>query len=166
MISEDYMNYVDMVCSLGYSEYQPLELLRMIDVGFAEMARSYILKDLATVKEDAIYLASYGYGILERRTGKSLEELSKEAKDLHKRKNAGYSGNNNDPWINFRASQMFGIDPIDGILTRLTDKYMRLKNVWINSELEQVNEAIEDTLMDFSAYLLILCCLIDEKETE
>lgn len=165
MISQEYLNNLTFITGMGYSEHSKDALMYFIKHKFVGFQKDYRLQDITTegLEEDAIDLAWLGYNLVSRLTGKSLVTLVKEATQLHKDKNAGYSGNNPDPWINFRYCSNFGINPIDGILTRLCDKYMRLVNLYDNPELDKVGEKIEDTLMDFSAYLIIFAVMIQEN---
>lgn len=92
-------------------------------------------------------------------------ELLNEMKDLHIRKNAGYSGQNNpDAWSNFREAEDFDVSAFKGCLIRLSDKYVRVKNLVKNPLNEQVGENIKDTLFDLAAYALIAVCLLEEQE--
>jgi hypothetical protein len=94
-------------------------------------------------------------------------ELLDEAKRLHIKKNAGYSGKDNpDPWANFRMAESFGVSAFKGCLIRMSDKYIRVTNLVKNSENEQVGENIKDTLADLAAYALIAICLLEEEENE
>lgn len=88
--------------------------------------------------------------------------LLDEAWGLHLAKNAGYSPGA-DPWANFRQCEAFGVDALDGVITRMGDKWARLCALWRNPERDQVGESIEDTLKDLSAYALILVCLLQER---
>ena len=88
-------------------------------------------------------------------------------RDLHIRKNAGYAGATNpDPWANFRMSEDFDVSAFKGCLIRMTDKYIRVKNLVKSPENEQVGENIKDTLQDLAAYALIAVCLLEEMEAE
>lgn len=94
-------------------------------------------------------------------------DLLDSMKDLHARKSAGYSGQENpDPWANFRKCAEFGIDPIDGILTRMSDKWSRIGSLRRNADNEQCGEAFEDTLIDLASYTLIMVCLLREGREE
>lgn len=88
--------------------------------------------------------------------------LFEDMKDLHIRKNAGYSGLHEDPFYNFRQVEKFGISTQDGIIARLTDKYQRYINVKANPELDKVQESFTDTLTDMISYCLILYCVMEE----
>jgi len=90
------------------------------------------------------------------------QALVADLAELHKTKNAGYSGTSEDAWANFREITRFGISAQDGVLTRLSDKFVRFQNVYTNGELDQVSERAVDTLTDFIAYCLILVCLMEE----
>lgn len=95
----------------------------------------------------------------------SVSTIITEAIELHKAKNAGYSGLNDDPWENFKAcNRIFGISVLDGILARATDKYMRFINLISNSELDRVNEPLVDTVLDLAAYILIYQCIQEEHD--
>ena len=55
---------------------------------------------------------------------------------------------------------------LDGVIARLGDKYTRYWNVLKNPENNKVNESLVDTMIDFSAYCLILVCLLEETWTK
>ena len=94
-------------------------------------------------------------------------KLLEEAKDLHIRKNAGYSGADNpDAWANFRMAEEFGVSAFKGCLVRMSDKYIRITNLIRNPNNEQVGESVKDTLKDLAAYALIAVCLLEEEEAK
>lgn len=88
--------------------------------------------------------------------------LLDEMWQLHIAKNTGYAGYSPDPWANFRQCEAFGISAACGVLTRMSDKWSRLQSLWKNPERDRVGESIKDTLIDLSAYALILICLLEE----
>ena len=93
--------------------------------------------------------------------------LLDQMRDLHKRKNDGYAGKDNqDPWANFREAEKLGLTPFQGCLVRLGDKYSRICNLSRNPNNEQVGESIRDTLLDNAIYSLIAICLYDEMFPE
>lgn len=109
-------------------------------------------------------LARVSYVVLARQTGENVVSVIERAKDMHVRKNAGYAGATNpDPWANFRLSEAFGISPFDGVLVRMSDKYIRVTNLRSDASNEQVGESIWDTLFDLAAYALIADCLLEEE---
>ena len=166
MISQRYLELLDICNRMGYISFRVRDFIPIISVALSEFALDYRLKDvtLEGLVEDAVDLAWLGYNFIQRLTDKDLADIIQEAKDLHERKNKGYSGDNPDTWSNFRRCEDFGISTADGIVTRITDKYSRLNTLWGNPEYDKVGEAIEDTLMDFSAYLLILICILEERK--
>lgn len=93
-------------------------------------------------------------------------QLLDEMRELHVRKNAGYAGDSEDRWANFRRSERFGVSSFLGCVVRLSDKYIRVENLIANPNNEQVGESIKDTLMDLSAYALIALCLLEQEEME
>jgi nitrogen regulatory protein PII-like uncharacterized protein len=100
--------------------------------------------------------------------GGSLQYLAllDKMRDLHIRKNAGYAGDSPDPWANFRESEDFDVSSFKGILVRMSDKWIRIKNLVKNPANEKVGESIKDTLMDLSAYALIAIAILEEEEAE
>ena len=95
---------------------------------------------------------------------KEYLSLLEDMVHLHKAKNAGYAGDSEDPWANFRFAEMFGVTPLQGCMVRLSDKFIRTSNLMKNPAHEQVGENIKDTLMDLAAYSLIAVCLLNEEE--
>lgn len=90
-------------------------------------------------------------------------QLLEDMKNLHIKKNAGYSGDSTDRWANFRMSEAFGVSALKGCLVRMSDKFIRVQNLMKNPNNDQVGESIRDTLFDLSAYALIAICLLDEE---
>lgn len=84
--------------------------------------------------------------------------------ELHQKKSAGYAGDSNDRWANFRVSSSFGISAFMGTLVRMSDKWIRTTNLVKNPKNEQVGENIKDTLLDLASYALIAICLLEEEE--
>lgn len=73
-------------------------------------------------------------------------------------KNRDYTGNNPDPFYNFNSYRLVGVDPEDGILSRIVDKVSRIR--WLisaESTTWAVNwESLADSWLDLWAYILIL----------
>ncbi len=90
-------------------------------------------------------------------------KLLDEMKELHLKKNAGYSGDSVDRWANFRMSEGFNVSAFLGCLIRMSDKFIRVQNLVKNPKNEMLGEAIEDTLLDLASYALIAICLRREK---
>ena len=90
--------------------------------------------------------------------------LLDEMKNMHKTKNAGYSGIGDDSWANFRNAELFGVSPFNGCMVRMSDKYTRIANLVQNPKLDEVGESITDTLLDLASYALIGICLYREEE--
>lgn len=86
-----------------------------------------------------------------------------ELRELTLKKRAGYSPGA-DPFKNFRQSEMFGIDPIRGILVRVMDKISRIASLLENPDNDKVGESLRDTMMDGGNYLLIAVAVMDEQK--
>lgn len=92
-------------------------------------------------------------------------ELLDEARELHIKKAAGYSGEGQDTWKNFREVERLGLTPYQGVLVRMLDKVSRIISVSKNPDNDQLkDETIRDTLMDLSTYSLIAICLKEEEQ--
>lgn len=85
-------------------------------------------------------------------------------RELHIAKNAGYSGDDPDPWTNFRKAEDLGVPAWKGCLIRLSDKFSRLVSLVKNPDNEKIGERLQDTLLDLASYALIAVCLLDELE--
>ena len=91
-------------------------------------------------------------------------QLLDDMRELHIKKNAGYSGDSPDRWTNFRMAEKFGVSAFLGCLVRLSDKFIRIQNLVKNPNNEMVGESIKDTLLDLASYALIAYCLLTEEE--
>ena len=98
-------------------------------------------------------------------TSSRFLKLLEEMEDIHRRKNAGYAGENPpDPWSNFRMAEMLDVSAFNGCLVRMGDKFARVCNLAKNEANDKVGENIKDTLMDLAIYSLIGICLYEEQE--
>lgn len=131
---------------------------RYLVLAWSFLVEQYLLKNTAS---NAIYSVAF-FALRELTRYQTTDAVYTQLHDLHIRKNAGYAGDDPDPWKNFRAVEVFGISAADGCLTRLSDKYARWCVLKDNPEKDLVNESIADTLMDMVAYCLILICLLEE----
>lgn len=109
-------------------------------------------------------LAVAAMALVAYETDADLDVLREKAVELHIGKNAGYAGlDQPDAWANFRMSEAFGVSPFDGVLVRMSDKYIRTVNLRRDPANEQVGESLMDTLFDLAAYALIAICLLEES---
>ena len=94
------------------------------------------------------------------------EEIKKflaTMRDLLIRKGHDYSGDE-ETIKNFTVLEDIGIDRVESVFVRLTDKYMRLKNFMKSGELKVKDETIYDTLVDLANYsVLMWLCLKSKK---
>lgn len=77
--------------------------------------------------------------------------------DIIAKKNQDYA-TGEDPFKNFRFSEMMGVDPQRAILVRISDKLARMSNL-LDKPPAVVEENIEDTIIDAIGYLAILNAL-------
>ena len=80
-------------------------------------------------------------------------------------KNADY-GREGDPWSNFRLAEHFGVADVEtAIMVRLLDKVSRIANL-TKKEASVKSETIQDTLLDLSAYTLLLSVHYEQRARE
>jgi hypothetical protein len=95
---------------------------------------------------------------------KRFIEITEQMKDIYIRKNAGYSGDCEDPWVNFRKAELFGVSAFKGCMIRASDKFNRIANLIKNPNNDQVGESVKDNLVDLANYVVIALCLYEEEE--
>jgi hypothetical protein len=94
------------------------------------------------------------------------EAFVREMLDTFQRKNAGYAPND-DPWSNFRLAELAGVTPFQGVLVRMSDKFIRVMNLSRDPSRERVGESVMDTLADLAVYAQIARCIyLEEIEKE
>ena len=92
------------------------------------------------------------------------EELHRLGMEIIEQKNNDYRGGvDDDPYHNFRGSEMLGVDPVVGVLLRMQDKFMRVKTFVEKGKLEVKSESVIDALVDIHNYNAILWGLISER---
>lgn len=167
MISQEYLARLDNVGMTRGYEFETTEnLLAELQYEWKWLKSAWEIKNTDNIVPSLIVLtnlAEISYELLTRLTHYEWDEVISAAKDLHVRKNAGYSPEDTDAWANFRECTQFGISAADGCLVRLCDKYRRFFNVYTNPENDQVSESAIDTLRDLAAYSVILICLLEEN---
>lgn len=85
---------------------------------------------------------------------KSLKNTFKECLKISHKKNKDYAINE-DPFKNFRASEVVGVPIARAILVRMTDKMSRISNL-LDKENSVKDEKIEDSIYDLINYAAIL----------
>lgn len=85
------------------------------------------------------------------------------------KKNADYTGGAgvDDAFANFNGVSAIGIDPLQGFLTRMWDKFARISAFVKKGVLQVENETVEDTLLDLANYCILMAGWIrDHKEKQ
>ena len=85
--------------------------------------------------------------------------------DIMMAKNADYTGGNegDDPFANFRATEMLGVPAEIGVLTRCLDKFQRIKAFVNNGTLAVKSESVDDAIEDVINYMVLLKGIIVER---
>ena len=86
--------------------------------------------------------------------------------EISRKKNADYTGGNDNPFSNFESVEVLGIKTEQGFLTRMMDKMKRISSFVENGELLVKDESVADTLSDLANYSCLLAGYIESKRRE
>lgn len=86
--------------------------------------------------------------------------------EISRKKNADYTGGNNDPFSNFTSVEVLGIKTEHGFLTRMFDKMKRISSFVENGELQVKDESVLDTLNDLANYACLMAGYIQSKKND
>ncbi len=89
----------------------------------------------------------------------AFDALLSEISALHDGKSHDYTPEG-DPLANLRRAEKFGVDPVRGVLVRLSDKWCRIEQ--LSSGKTPKNESLRDSLIDSAVYALLAVVLLDE----
>lgn len=87
-----------------------------------------------------------------------------ECIEISKKKNADYTGGNENPFANFTSVENLGIKTEQGFLTRMMDKMARIGSYVSKGELQVKDESVKDTLRDLANYSCLLAGYIESKK--
>ena len=71
-------------------------------------------------------------------------------------KNTDYTGGSDDPFANFRISEVFGVHPVVGILMRISDKMQRIRAFIANGKMAVATESVDDACEDIINYAILI----------
>lgn len=96
---------------------------------------------------------------------KLLEETTNDLKNTLRRKSSDYTGGegSQDPFANFRATEVLDIDPVIGIMMRIMDKIQRVRSFVNDGELKVPNESVYDAFDDMIGYTILAKAMLKEK---
>jgi hypothetical protein len=99
-----------------------------------------------------------------------LIELHKETcarcVEIMQSKNHDYTGDG-DIFKNFKAADVFGIDPVRGLLLRVMDKLQRINTFAEKGKLEVENESVIDAFEDVINYMILgKAMVVEQNEAE
>lgn len=84
--------------------------------------------------------------------------------EISKKKNADYTGGNDDPFSNFKAVEAYSLSAEQGFITRMSDKMARIGSFIKQGELQVKDESVIDTLKDLANYSCLLAGLIQSRK--
>ena len=92
-------------------------------------------------------------------------KLTDEMISLSEKKNADYTGDDDNPFSNFEAVEKLGICTTEqGFMTRITDKMKRIVGYINTGSLKVKDESIKDTLQDLCNYTILLAGYLESKK--
>lgn len=93
------------------------------------------------------------------------ESTCNTCRDIMRKKNSDYTGGkkSTDPFANFNAASVLGIDPVQGLLLRVIDKIQRIKSFTNDKELKVANESVEDACDDIVNYAILAKGMLKEQ---
>jgi len=94
-----------------------------------------------------------------------LEETTNGLKDTLRRKSSDYTGGegSQDPFANFKATQVLDVDPVIGVMVRIMDKIQRVRSFVNDGELKVSNESVYDAFDDMIGYTILAKAMVKEK---
>lgn len=94
-----------------------------------------------------------------------LEETTNDLKDTLRRKSSDYTGGetSQDPFANFKATEVLGVDSVIGVMIRLMDKIQRVRSFANDGELKVKDESVDDAFNDIIGYTILAKAMTREK---
>jgi hypothetical protein len=95
------------------------------------------------------------------------DTLVKEMRETLVQKNHDYTNDNaTSTFANFEAVEILGIKTEQGMLTRMLDKFMRVKTIVSGKNLKVKDESARDTLKDLANYSILLAGYLHNKKKD
>ena len=92
-----------------------------------------------------------------------MEETLAEIQQILHAKNHDYTAGSPDPFANFRLAELEGVDPVKGVMVRVSDKMQRLRAFIRSGKLLVKGESFEDAVHDIIGYMLIVKGMLIEQ---
>lgn len=94
------------------------------------------------------------------------ERFYDQCKATTRKKNADYTGDNDNPFSNFQSVEVLGIPTEVGFLTRMMDKMKRIASFVEKDELQVKDESVMDTLSDLANYASLFAGYLQSKQSK
>lgn len=92
-----------------------------------------------------------------------VEQTQKNMLTLMKAKNKDYTAGQG-PFANFEGAADFGVDPLVGLMLRMSDKFQRVKAYAKNNQLAVPGEGLEDAFKDIIGYSHLALGILHDKK--
>lgn len=90
-------------------------------------------------------------------------DICEKARGIMSAKNHDYAGGGKDPFGDFRASLVLGVEPEIGLMMRCMDKFKRIETFVNTGSLAVKAESVNDAIEDVVNYMILLAGLIEER---
>ena len=90
------------------------------------------------------------------------QQMFDEALIIMQKKRFDYSGTV-DPFKNLRDAAFVGVNPLQGVMVRIMDKFARIRSFIEEGTLKVNDESVRDTMLDALNYTCILTAMIEEE---
>ena len=91
------------------------------------------------------------------------QQMFDDALLIMQKKRHDYSGTI-DPFKNLRDAAFVGVNPLQGVMVRIMDKFARIRSFIEEGTLKVNDESTRDTLVDVLNYTCILAAMIEEQD--
>ena len=95
-----------------------------------------------------------------------VEDTLAEIQQILHAKNHDYTAGSPDPFANFRLAELEGVDPVKGLMIRVSDKMQRLRAFINSGKLLVKGESFEDAVHDIIGYMLIVKGMLIERSND
>ena len=97
---------------------------------------------------------------------KMMEETLAEIQQILHAKNHDYTAGSPDPFANFRLAELEGVDPVKGVMVRVSDKMQRLRAFIRSGKLLVKGESFEDAIHDIIGYMILIKGMLIQKSND
>ena len=95
-----------------------------------------------------------------------MEDTLAEIQTILNAKNHDYTAGSDDPFANFRLSELEGVEPVKGVMIRVSDKMQRLRAFIKSGKLLVKGESFEDAIHDIIGYMILIKGMLIQQSND